>query len=149
MSGKSALVFLFEGYEEIETVSPIDILRRADVEVVVASISDSLAVKGRSNLVLQADVLLSSIPADRVFDCVVVPGGPGTKLLRESTDVLNIVKRFSQHCQTPVFVLCEADDLFEQACGERKEGGLHLRGAYCAKGGWSPPHQIYCSPVRC
>ena len=94
MSGKSALVFLFEGYEEIETVSPIDILRRADIDVVVASISDSLAVKGRSNLVLQADVLLSSVPADRAFDCVVVPGGPGTKLLRASTDVLNIVKRY-------------------------------------------------------
>lgn len=101
MSGKSALVFLFEGYEEIEAVSPIDILRRADVEVVVASISDSLAVKGRSNLVLQADLLLSSVPTDRVFDCVVVPGGPGTKLLRASPVVLGIVKRY----HTPLCVV--------------------------------------------
>ena len=91
---KSVLVFLMEGYEEIETVSPIDILRRAEADVTVASISDSLSVKGRSNLVLQADVLLSSVAADRVFDCVVVPGGPGTKLLRESPDVLSIVKRY-------------------------------------------------------
>ncbi len=93
----TALVFLFEGFEEIETVSPIDILRRAEVDVVVASISDALLVKGRSNMLLQADVVLSSI-ADRVFDCVVVPGGPGTKLLRESPIVLSIVKRHVYRC---------------------------------------------------
>jgi protein deglycase len=94
----TALVFLFEGFEEIETVSPIDILRRAEVDVVVASISDNVLVKGRSNLLLQADVLLSALDPDRVFDCVVVPGGPGTKLLRESSTVLSIVKRHdNQH----------------------------------------------------
>ena len=91
---KSVLVFLMEGFEEIETVCPIDILRRAEAEVMVASISDSLNVKGRSNIVLQADTLLASVPSDRVFDAVVVPGGPGTKLLRESPAVLSIVKRF-------------------------------------------------------
>jgi 4-methyl-5(b-hydroxyethyl)-thiazole monophosphate biosynthesis len=111
----TALVFLFEGFEEIETVSPIDILRRAEVDVVVASISDTLLVKGRSNLLLQADVLLSSIPADRVFDCVVVPGGPGTKLLRESPTVLSIVKRHDYHRFANVW-LGSSDLLFSQAC---------------------------------
>jgi 4-methyl-5(b-hydroxyethyl)-thiazole monophosphate biosynthesis len=90
---KTALVFLMEGFEEIETVSPIDILRRAEVNVTVASISDKTSVKGRSNIILEADTLLSSLEPDRVFDCIVVPGGPGTKLLRENTTVLSIVKR--------------------------------------------------------
>mmetsp|Transcript_64000 Transcript_64000/g.171433 ORF Transcript_64000/g.171433 Transcript_64000/m.171433 type:complete len:180 (+) Transcript_64000:3-542(+) len=86
------LVFLMEGFEEIETVSPIDILRRAGLDVVVASISDSVSVKGRSNIVMNADVLLSSIDPTTIFDCVVVPGGPGTKLLREHSTVLAMVK---------------------------------------------------------
>jgi 4-methyl-5(b-hydroxyethyl)-thiazole monophosphate biosynthesis len=88
---KTALVILGDGFEEIEAISPIDILRRADVDVCVAGLT-GLSVKGRSNITVTADVLLQDAQ-NKEYDCVVVPGGPGTKGIREDGRVLELVKK--------------------------------------------------------
>lgn len=73
---KSALIILHEGFEEIEAVNPIDILRRGGVEVTVASQGDSLAVAGRNGMTLMADTALDAV-IDQTYDAVILPGGPG------------------------------------------------------------------------
>ena len=55
----TVLTLLADGFEEIEATAPIDLLRRAEAEVTVASCSDSKEVTGRSNITLRADTLLS------------------------------------------------------------------------------------------
>ncbi|HEY9248634.1 MAG TPA: DJ-1/PfpI family protein, partial [Rariglobus sp.] len=77
----TVLALLPEGFEELEAVAPIDLLRRAGAEVTVAALGDTLAVKGRNELVLHADTPLAAVNG-RLFDLLFLPGGPGVKLLR-------------------------------------------------------------------
>ena len=70
------LMPLAEGFEEIEAINVIDILRRADVEVVTAGLKDGL-VQGSHKIVVLPDTSLNKIDF-RHFDGLVLPGGaPG------------------------------------------------------------------------
>ena len=71
----SALILLAEGFEEIEAVSPIDLLRRAEISVTIASCGQGLVVQGRSNLSIQSDCMLKEVQ-DQQFDLLILPGGP-------------------------------------------------------------------------
>lgn len=74
--GKSALVILHEGVEEMEAIAPIDILRRGGVSVTVASANNAPQVTGRGQISLGVDAPLNDVK-DSPFDCIVLPGGPG------------------------------------------------------------------------
>jgi len=88
----NVLVVLAPGVEEMEAVTPIDLLRRAGFEVTTASIEKETTVTGRSGIPLTADtVLLEAHVAD--FDLVILPGGPGVKHLRASENVLELARR--------------------------------------------------------
>ena len=71
-----ALCVLATGFEEMETVAPIDILRRASIDVTVAALSTELTVKGRNGMFMVADTDLDSALAKGDYDCVIIPGGP-------------------------------------------------------------------------
>ncbi len=108
-----ALVVLTDGFEEIEAVSVVDILRRGEVEVVTASLTDSLSVKGAHNMVLQADARFEAASAED-YDAIVLPGGPGTQALRAYAALLQRLqaqkdanKLLAAICAAPT-VLCEA-----------------------------------------
>jgi 4-methyl-5(b-hydroxyethyl)-thiazole monophosphate biosynthesis len=92
----TVLVWLATGFEEMETIAPIDLLRRAGAIVTIASIEGSLLVTGRNNIRLEADAYGSDI-AERVFDMVIVPGGPGHTRLRDNNLVgENLLKHQEQ-----------------------------------------------------
>jgi len=80
---KRALCLLADGFEEIETITPIDLMRRAGIEVVVASIGTQLEAKGRSGISMTADVVLDDSHTPEKFDLLLIPGGPGVANLRE------------------------------------------------------------------
>jgi 4-methyl-5(b-hydroxyethyl)-thiazole monophosphate biosynthesis len=87
----SVLVPLADGFEEIEAIAPIDLLRRAGVDVMVASLSDTRHATGRNGITVHADTTLGSIiGAD--FDLVFLPGGPGVKNLRADPRVIELVR---------------------------------------------------------
>jgi protein deglycase len=92
MAGPTVLVILAEGFEEMEAVTPIDLLRRAGADVTVAATADGIYVTGRGGLTLHADTTLSAAESSR-FDCVLLPGGPGVSRLRADVRVLEIVRR--------------------------------------------------------
>ncbi|MEI0610713.1 DJ-1 family glyoxalase III [Brachyspira pilosicoli] len=73
---KKVLVPLAEGFEEVEAVTIIDILRRANIEVVSASLTDNLDVKGSHGIILKADTILDKI-INEDFDAISLPGGMG------------------------------------------------------------------------
>ena len=72
----AALMFLHDGFEEIEAITPLDLLRRAGVAVTTAACGESLRVTGRSGIVIEADAHLADLAADARFALLVVPGGP-------------------------------------------------------------------------
>ena len=92
-----ALVLLAEGFEEIEGVTIIDILRRGGVEVQSAYLPDEFEtnlVLGANGITVEADVPLKTVVVDE-FDIVVLPGGwGGTNRLAENELAQSVIKEF-------------------------------------------------------
>ena len=110
---KTALVILTNGFEEIEATTPIDLLRRAETEVTLASATDSLEVTGKMSVVLQAEVLLDDC-LTKNFDLLVLPGGPGVFGLREDARILDLI-RSRVEANLPVAAICAAPLLLKDA----------------------------------
>lgn len=86
------LVPLAKGFEEIEAVSIIDVLRRAGVDVVVAALSGEMLVEGANGITIQADTEVKNVTANEL-DMVVLPGGwDGTHALADDANVQNLLR---------------------------------------------------------
>lgn len=110
---KRVLCLLFPGFEEIETVAPIDLLRRAGVEVVVASVTGDKLVTGRCQVTVQADVALAEV-AEQPFDLLLIPGGPGVKALRADGRAAKMAKEYAQ-AGREVAAICAAPTVLADA----------------------------------
>ena len=107
----TVLVPIADGTEEIEAVCIIDVLRRADVAVTVASVG-ALQVTASRGVRIVADCLIGDCRG-KPYDLVVLPGGiPGAENLRDSTDLTEILKAQKQAgrwlgaiCAAPAVVL--------------------------------------------
>lgn len=87
---KKACVLLADGFEELEAVTIIDVLRRADIQVTTQAVS-SLKVKGAHDIVLEADQIFQENQQD--WDLVALPGGqPGANNLRDHPGVLKLLR---------------------------------------------------------
>lgn len=102
---KRVLCLLVDGFEEMETVTPVDLLRRAGVEVVVASLHHICAT-GRGAMRMMADALLADVDAT-TFDLLLIPGGPGVEALRSDGRAAALAKDFAAAGMT-VAAICAA-----------------------------------------
>lgn len=91
----TVLVIMADGFEEIEAFTPIDLLRRSGVEVATASLSENRHVTGRSGITAHTDTTITEA-MNRSFTMVMLPGGPGVKLLRADLRVTQIVRRHAE-----------------------------------------------------
>jgi 4-methyl-5(b-hydroxyethyl)-thiazole monophosphate biosynthesis len=89
-----ALVVLGTNFEETEAVAPIDIMRRAGIEVVTLSAAETLEVRGAHGIIITADAMLGD-PSSSDAGILVLPGGPGTKDLLKNDGVTNLVRLFA------------------------------------------------------
>ena len=88
---KKTAVFLADGFEEIEALTPVDFLRRAGIEVTTYSISGSRSVMGSHDIEVKADCLLSEADHEDT-DLFLLPGGKGTELLENCEKLLTLLK---------------------------------------------------------
>ncbi len=87
----SAVVILADGFEEIEAVTQIDVLRRAGVDVTVAGLHDGVA-EGAHGIGVVTDTTIDAL--DFEPDLVVLPGGlPGAERLGNSDEVVSLLRR--------------------------------------------------------
>jgi 4-methyl-5(b-hydroxyethyl)-thiazole monophosphate biosynthesis len=102
---KRVLCLLVDGFEEIETVTPVDVLRRAGVEVVIAGLHGGIAT-GKCGIRMEADVALADVDPHE-FDLLLIPGGPGVWKHREDGRAALLAKDFSSSGK-PVAAICAA-----------------------------------------
>lgn len=82
-------VILADGFEEVEAIEPIDIMRRAGIEVVTASLGDRV-VTGSHNIPVTADITINEIEPENM-DLLMLPGGAGHELLDASNEVHGLI----------------------------------------------------------
>ncbi len=112
----TVLVFLAPGFEEVEALAPIDILRRGEVDVKTVAVNNSLVVKGAHHVGIEADMLIEELDDNCAPLAIVLPGGmPGASNLYNSNKVVTLVKKQSTSgkllaaiCASPGVVLAQA-----------------------------------------
>ena len=88
-------VFLADGFEEIEGLTAVDLLRRAGVETVTVSVMKDLLIRGAHGIKVYADVMFEDI-CDTEADMLVLPGGmPGTTNLGAHTGLCELLCRYA------------------------------------------------------
>ncbi len=93
---KRVAVLLADGFEEIEGLTVVDILRRASVYVDTVSITEDYMIHGAHGIHVQTEDLFEEVDFTE-FDMVVLPGGmPGTKNLNEHAGVKRVVRDFAE-----------------------------------------------------
>ncbi len=93
---KESYVFLAEGFEEIEALTVVDILRRVNIAVKTVSITGEYKVTGSHGIVVSADKLISNVKLNDAA-LLVLPGGmPGTLNLKECEPLMDMVKQFAE-----------------------------------------------------
>jgi 4-methyl-5(b-hydroxyethyl)-thiazole monophosphate biosynthesis len=108
----TALLLLADGFEEIEAVTIIDVLRRGEVKVTTASLGGK-QVRGAHDIVVESDALLDAVQVES-FDALVLPGGPAAKTLREDARALDAIKRAAASGKL-VAAVCAAPTALEAA----------------------------------
>lgn len=89
-----AIVLFADGFEEMEAFTIVDILRRANVDVTTVGLN-STVIEGAHNVRFMADKKITDINVD-AYDAIILPGGPGYKILANSALVLKILGRFDK-----------------------------------------------------
>jgi len=104
--------FLAEGFEEMEAIAPLDILRRAGIQVQSVSVGGRV-VTGSHGIAITCDITLEEMDRE-ACEGVILPGGPGRANLAVSPDVLELLKRVT-----------EKDGMIAAICGAPEILGLH------------------------
>lgn len=106
----SVLVVLAHGFEEVEAIVPIDLIRRSGAKVTVAGLGE-LTIRGAHNISVVCDTTLDSC-IDEHYECIILPGGSqGSKNLASSEQVLTKIVEVAQTgivaaiCAAPAVVL--------------------------------------------
>lgn len=100
-------VYLAEGFEEVEALTSVDVLRRAGVEVQTVSITGNKAVRGSHGITVEADILFVNADHENC-EMLVMPGGlPGAEYLQNHTGLKEQIQRFARENRN-IAAICAA-----------------------------------------
>lgn len=105
---KTMYLFLAEGFEEIEALAPVDVMRRAGLSVTMVSVTDSLVVKGAHGISVVADALFSELDyADAAL--LFLPGGlPGATNLETHEGLGKLLVNKASEAGVVISAICAA-----------------------------------------
>lgn len=107
---KKVCVLLAEGFEEIEALTVVDLLRRARIYVDTAAVADEYMVRGSHGIAVQTEDLFSEVDFEE-FDMLVLPGGlPGTTNLGDHSGVRKVIRDFAEK-EKYIAAICAAPTL--------------------------------------
>lgn len=86
---KKVALFIENGSEELELIAPLDVMRRANLEVDVISANNEDFITSSHNVKIIADKKINEINNILDYDAIVIPGGmPGSTLLRDNKKII-------------------------------------------------------------
>lgn len=106
-------VLIAEGFEEVEAITLIDLLRRAGYDLVTVSVMDTKEVKGGHNIPIITDDLLENVNFNDT-DVLVIPGGAGVNVLSSKDEVLELIKKFNENNKY-IAAICAGPKVLEKA----------------------------------
>lgn len=109
-----AYMFLADGVEEIEALTPVDVLRRAGIEIVTVSVMGRGDILGSHGIVVGADTLLENREAEEYLDAdmIILPGGKkGTDLLLANRKLAEIIRLFDKSGKM-LAAICAAPSIY-------------------------------------
>jgi 4-methyl-5(b-hydroxyethyl)-thiazole monophosphate biosynthesis len=110
---KRVLIYLAPGFEEIEAVTIIDLLRRADIDVTIAGLEEGF-IRGSHGISILSDVNYETVNSDN-FDYLVLPGGqPGSNNLKNNKRVQDSIKKFCKDNKL-IGAICAAPIVLHEA----------------------------------
>lgn len=99
-------LFLAEGFEEVEALTPLDFIRRAGLQIQTVGLS-SKCVTGAHNIQVLTDCLPEEVQEDDI-QMLILPGGmPGTRYLKESIQLQEMLQRAVKQ-KVPIASICAA-----------------------------------------
>lgn len=108
---KTIFVFLADGFEEIEALAPVDILRRAGLSVKTVSVMEEQVVAGAHGVPVLADVMFDEINAEDA-EMILLPGGlPGATNLDAHQGLSQMILDFAKE-EKPLAAICAAPLVF-------------------------------------
>ena len=108
---KTIIVFLADGFEEIEALTPVDILRRAGLSVKTVSVMDEQVVAGAHGVPVMADVMFDEVNAEDA-EMILLPGGlPGATNLDAHQGLSQMILDFAKE-EKPLAAICAAPLVF-------------------------------------
>jgi protein deglycase len=110
---KRILCLLVEGFEEIEVVTPVDLLRRAGIEVSLVAMGPEMIVCGRNRLQLVADFNWQEI-VGQDFDGLLLAGGPAVAEMRRDGRAAKLAREFAAAGKT-IAAICAAPLILKDA----------------------------------
>ncbi len=103
-------MYFATGYEEVEALTVVDLLRRADIEVDMVSVTGDMVVTGAHNIGVNMDKTFED--SDKGVDMIILPGGiPGTPNLRAHTGLCNMIKSYNESGKY-IAAICAAPTIF-------------------------------------
>ena len=122
-------IFMADGTEEVEAITPADILRRADIDCDIISVMPSKTVTASRGVIITADKQIDEIDLDG-YDMLVLPGGiKGTENLGNTKKLTDAVVRFNNEGKG-IAAICAAPTIFA------KLGLLEGKHSTCNPGFW-------------
>ncbi|MDO5520525.1 MAG: DJ-1/PfpI family protein [bacterium] len=106
-------VFLADGFEEVEALSVVDLLRRADVDTTMIAVSDTIEIIGGHGIVVTADKVFEEVSFEEA-DMIFLPGGTtGVKNLAKCEELCDKIVEFNQEGKM-VVAICAAPTLLHK-----------------------------------
>lgn len=106
-------VFLADGFEEIEGLTVVDLLRRVDIETRTVAIGDSRKITGSHNIEVEADMMFHEVSESEGVMYVLPGGMPGTLHLKEHKGLGDLLKKAYDNDKY-LAAICAAPTVFEK-----------------------------------
>lgn len=117
-------IFLADGFEEIEALTQIDYLRRANIDIISVGIEGSM-IKGAHAIEVKADITIDELDDNADFEMLILPGGlGGVSGISASQKAMKLIKRAIDEDKY-IGAICAAPTILA------KEGYLNGKNAVC------------------